>query len=368
MDEFTINCLEICQPIGKFYIGVIDSSDLELISFVDVRRLESEERDIESYIGIQRPLSKDRAKEIGKYVNLVDATFPSNVILSISSENAIYDSQRKEMTISRKDNVAKVLDGQHRISGFENYNSAKPFEVAVAIFIDMELEDQAIVFATINQTQTKVQKSLVADLFAFAKFRSPQKTSHNIVRALNEKQESPFFEKIKILGVADDTKKETITQATFVENILLYITKDKMSDRDIYKRGRVPERYQGKDKDKFIFRDLFLDEKDSVIAQIIWNYFKAVSNKWPNSWKLVQNNRILNKSTGFIALMKFLGYIYPSTSINGIPTLSQFEQIFDSIDMDENEFNKEKYLPGASGINQLFTDLKTKSRLPENNA
>lgn len=367
MNEYaTISCLEICQPIGKFYIGVIDSSDLELISFVDVRRLENEERDIESYIGIQRPLSKDRAKEIGKYVNLVDATFPSNVILSISSENAIYDPERKEMKIVRKDNIAKVLDGQHRISGFENYSSKKPFQVAVAIFIDMELEDQAIVFATINQTQTKVQKSLVADLFAFAKYRSPQKTAHNIVRALNEKQQSPFFEKIKILGVADDAKKETITQATFVENILMYITKDKMSDRDIYKRGKIPERYYGKDKNKYIFRDLFLEENDSFIAQIIWNYFKAVSKKWPNSWDIVQNNRILNKSTGFIALMKFLGFIYPKISINDSPSLSDFEQIFELIDINENEFNKENYIPGASGINQLFNDLKTKSGFSEN--
>ena len=49
-----IKCLEANQPIGLMYIGVIDSEDLEKITFADVRRLRegTENREVEDYIGI----------------------------------------------------------------------------------------------------------------------------------------------------------------------------------------------------------------------------------------------------------------------------------------------------------------------------
>jgi DGQHR domain-containing protein len=360
----TINCLEIKQPIGKFYIGVMECYDLEFISYVDIRRLENKLRDVETYIGIQRPLSSEREKEIKKYVTIVDATFPTNILIAVSSNHVKFDSQNNRMNIVRDSNVAKVLDGQHRIAGFEGYDRSKDFQIAVAIFVDMELEDQALVFATINQTQTKVHKSLAADLFAFATHRSPQKTAHNIVRALNEKQGSPFYEKIKILGVADDPEKETITQSTFVENLLSYITKDKMIDRDKYKRGDTPSRYMGVDHQKYFLRDLFLDEKDTVIAQIVKDYFTVVRDKWPNSWNKVQGNQILNKSTGFVALMKFFGKVYPSLAqTNKVPSMSDFKIIFDKISYSDNFFTRENYPPGATGISKLYNDFLTKSGL-----
>jgi DGQHR domain-containing protein len=80
-----IKCLEVKQPIGKFYIGVMQHDDLVKISYADIRRLEvgDEKREVEVYSGIQRELSKNRVKQLGKYVNLVDATFPSSVILHI---------------------------------------------------------------------------------------------------------------------------------------------------------------------------------------------------------------------------------------------------------------------------------------------
>ena len=78
-------CLEAEQPIGTVYIGVMNHDDLEHISFADVRRLElgNDNREVEDYIGIQRQLNTKREKDIGKYVNLVDATFPNSVIAPI---------------------------------------------------------------------------------------------------------------------------------------------------------------------------------------------------------------------------------------------------------------------------------------------
>lgn len=367
----TVNCLVANQPIGAMYVAVIDSKSLEKISYADVRRMEEgrENRDVEDYIGLQRGLNKTREKEIGKYVNLVDATFPNSIILSISSDNIEYNEETKQLYIKDAPEVAKVLDGQHRIAGLKYYQgSPSTFQCIVTIYIDMELEDQAIVFATINKEQKAVSNSLVADLFEFAKTRSPQKTCHNIARALTKKDGSPFFRKIKILGTANNKEKESITQDTFVKCLMRYISQDPQSDRDFYKRNKnkskaKPTYAEGKEADKYFLRNMFIDdESDIKIAQLMWDYFYAVSEKWPTAWGIVQNNNILNKSTGYLALMKFFkdAYFHIQNS-GGVIGKAEFKKIFQPIDLSDSDFSTENYIPGSSGQTKLYNDLVHKS-------
>lgn len=367
-----IKCFEATQPIGKMYVGIIDSEDLETITYADVRRLrdDSNNREVEDYIGIQRQLSRSREKEIGKYVNLSDASFPNSIILSMSSDHVKFDKNKGEMEIQNSDDIAKVLDGQHRIAGFENYKKSRgTFEMIISIYIDMELEDQAIVFATINKEQKSVNNSLVTDLFAFAKSRSPQKTGHNIARALNEKNGSPFFDKIKILGVAN-SDNETITQSTFVDSLLKYITKDKQGDREFYrinkndKNAKLPLA-DDKTLKTYFLRNLFIeDTQDVKIAQIIYNYFYVVDKKWPTAWRTVANNNILNKSTGFIALMKFFKDCYlKQGEIGQVVSKEEFERCFANITLTDEDFNREKYVPGGIGISTLHKDFKKQSEI-----
>ncbi|MCU0344646.1 MAG: DGQHR domain-containing protein [Ignavibacterium sp.] len=302
-----------------------------------------------------------------QYVNLVDATFPTSIILSISADHASFNSKSMTMKVDFQEDVAKVLDGQHRIAGLENceYPPSK-FQLLVTIFVEMELEDQAIVFATINQTQTKVNKSLVADLFEFANSRSPQKTAHNIVRALNEKEKSPFQGKIKILGTANDSDKETITQATFVDSIIKYISKDKTADRDLYKRNKKPEKVEGEESKRYFLRNLFIDEKDSQIAQILWNYFTAVQTRWPDAWTIVATELVLNRSTGFISLMRFLKDCYLSligNNIGSVPSTAQFLKIFEKINIKVLEFNRNNYIPGSGGQSKMYNEFLMQSKL-----
>ncbi|HKR05649.1 MAG TPA: DGQHR domain-containing protein [Bacteroidia bacterium] len=363
MQTIDFRCLKCKQPIGEFYIGILNHSDLIKITYADIRRLDthSEQREVEIYTGIQRELSKNRVKEIGKYVNMVDATFPTGVIIHINQKDVVnYDEANEIMTIPFLDNIAKVLDGQHRIAGLEEYSqNDNSFQINVTIFVGMELEDQAIVFATINKTQTKVNKSLVADLFEFATHRSPHKTAHNIVRALNQKTGSPFKDKIKILGTADDKEKETITQATFSESLMKLYSKDLMTDRDIYKRGNKPEKFTGKELLNRPLRNLFIDEEDALIAKIIWEYFKAVETKWPTAWKVVEPEMILNKSTGFIALMNLFKDLYVKIGkIGEVVTSDKYENYFNKSDLADKDFNRTNFIPGSGGQANLYRTLK----------
>lgn len=365
-------CIEVRQPIGPFYLTKIDVVDILKIAYADIRRIETETDNI---LGIQRELSPKRVKEIAKYVKTKDATFPTNVILSIRSERIksldnVEEMQSDELEIiSYKDNVlkiiieenvAKIIDGYHRIAGLASHSdwNVGEFEINVTVFIDMDPEDEAIVFATINKAQTKPSNSLAYDLFELAKSRSPQKTAHNIVRFFNKQNENPFYRKIKLLGKSI-YGTETISQATFVESVMAFISTDPMLDRDLLKRNKeLP--LNNKDLENLIFRRLFIEEKDAVIAKIINNYFEAIRMRWPDAWNAKVPEMILNRTTGFIALMRFLKIAYSLSSKDGnqIVSIEDFYNIFIGIPIEEKNLNKDIYKPGGSGIAQLYKDLK----------
>jgi hypothetical protein len=56
------------------------------------------------------------------------------------------------------------------------------------------------------------------------KTRSPQRIAHNLVKLLNTTNGSPFKDRIKILGRADDPERETVTQSILAESIIRFIS------------------------------------------------------------------------------------------------------------------------------------------------
>ena len=369
-DEWiSVACIELQQPIGKFYIGSIDSHDLVKISFADRRRIEKGERDIEVISGIQRPLSPKRVTELRKYVTSVDASFPTAIILAIDAADVDYDKSSHTMRIKKEDRVAKIIDGQHRIDGLVEYRGAK-FELNVTMFIDMDMEDQALLFATINLKQTPVGKSLAYDLYEFAETRSPQKTCHNIAKLLNARESSPFYKRIMILGTATGSPYETLTQAAFIEPLMKYITPDPimaMEDRDKLKRGVklaeiTPDVIRVK---KLIFRNLFIQERDAEIARVLWNYFTAVAQRWPEAWPLKQQGLVLNRTTGYRALMRFLPLAYLTLGRDTVIPTAEFKAVFDRVKLNDDDFTPERFKPGTSGQKDLFEKLQADTKITE---
>lgn len=377
-----IECLELHQPIGVFYVGKINIQDLLSISYADVRRIEREEKnDIETYFGIQRNLSTSRVKEISDYVRTSDATFPSSILIAISSNNidnpvedgfVKFDHQSKCLSIKKNENIAHIIDGQHRVFGFkkalENNDlfkeEIKNFDLLVTIFIDMDPERQAIVFSTINKAHTKVNKSLVYDLYELSKTQSPQRSCHNIVKLLNEREGSPFKNKIKMLGLADDSSRETIAQATFVELILRYISNNPMIDRDDLKRGKKLPLIKGRELEKYFLRNWFINGEDAKIAKMLWNYFNVVKNKWPVAWD--DNTKILTKSTGLIAFMKLLKDFVNHYGLEKLLTDIEFNNFIKNISLKDDDFINAKYKAGGVGQSDLYRDLKEQSGLNTN--
>lgn len=372
--EISLRCVRVSQPIGDFFIAAIPSEVLVEITFSDVRRMSGEDREMDSYLGIQREVDPKRVKEIGDYVNTIDACFPTAVILAVPGRCAEYDESTGSLTLKNdlepeggkeritRLEIAKVLDGQHRIEGLRHLKREnRPFEVNVSVFVDMDIESQAYLFSKVNLAQTKVKKSLVYDLFDYAKSRSPQKTAHNIAVALDKTESSPFYRRIKRLGVATKGRYgETITQSTFVEALLPYLTRNEVADRDTFMRGRTPDRPSRSDEDVLIFRNMFLDERDIDISRILYNYFVAASGRWPKAWNSEAKGQMLSKTNGFRALMRLLRPLYLHISSPGkVPDVSEFSRMFARSSLEDQDFNVEEFKPGTSGETAMFVRLRS---------
>jgi hypothetical protein len=143
-----------------------------------------------------------------------------------------------------------------------------------------------------------------------------------------------------------------------------YLSKDPMDDRNTYKKGKVPEKFTESELERRPLRNLFINEQDAEIAKIIWAYFDAVQEKWPNAWWNVEREMILNKSTGFLALMRFFRDSYvKSGKIGTVVPKDYYKALLDKTSLKEKDFNRENFLPGSGGQSKLYNQLLEESGL-----
>jgi DGQHR domain-containing protein len=374
-----VSALRIRQPIGDICVGSIPAKTLVEITDFDIRAL-VEERGIDSYLGIQRELDPKRVKEIAQYVSGPDATFPTAVVLAVPERCVTIESpcdaddRFVRMTLSNYPmvsddpevavlyrNIAKVIDGQHRLKGLEGY-AGDDFDVNVSIFIDADIADQASVFATVNLAQTKVNKSLVYDLFELSKSRSPEKTCHSVVVALESTESSPLYRKVKRLGKATAGRyTETLSQATVVTGVLQYICKDKIQiikDRQIGRRGGTFAPASSEDSERLVLRPFFVDGRDVELTNLLWNYFEAVNKRWPVAWASNGTGAMLNRTNGYDGLMKFFRRAYRHFAAPGeMVTTDLFATLFAKVNLTDADFSPQNFPPGSSGAAALNKTL-----------
>lgn len=376
LKDIRLPVLRAKQPIGDIYISSIPFRDLIKMSYFDVRRVIQDERDVERYLGIQRPLDSGRVRKLEEYVNYYDASFPTAVILAIDEAYAEFNETDNTLTLRNHlihetrpsiafSNIARVIDGQHRIAGLMKFDG-KDFDVPVTIFVGADVSDQAHIFSTVNLEQTKVSKNLVYDLYSLARSRSPQKTAHNIAVALDKDSNGPLGGRIKRLGGGTVGKDfEPLSQATFVESLLKLMTPDARADRDVLLRGRHPEKATGEDAWRFPFRSWFVDGQDLKIADALQDYFSAVRDTWPRAWSDdTRGGLILNRSNGFKALMRLYQFLYkvqklPNAGVGYVYTKSYL----DKTGLVDADFNLANFVPGSSGESRLFRVLSRQEEL-----
>ncbi|MET4120979.1 DGQHR domain-containing protein [Bradyrhizobium sp. JR1.5] len=374
--QYEFSCIRASQPIGDIFVASIPFKTLIRMSYFDVRRVLQEERDIERYLGIQRPLEDRRVRSLSEYVNYKDASFPTSIILAIEEDYALFNDKKNTMTVSNKrpeeeapsiaiGHLARVLDGQHRIAGLNAFRGAT-FDVPVTIFVGADISDQAHIFATVNLEQTKVQKSLVYDLFSLARTRSPQKTCHNIAVALDRDKKGPLHSRIKRLGFATEGRVfEPITQATFVEALMPYLSSAPKKDRDDLLRDKPLEKAVDSDLYRMPLRNLFVAERDLEITETVSNYFDAVKRRWPVAWDDQGRGMMLNRTNGFRALMRFFRHAYLDIAAPGdVPSAQKFfDRVFRPLELKDEDFTTENFVPGTGGEARLYRVLRKEEAL-----
>lgn len=290
-----IQVIQFDQPIGTFLLAAMNANDVLNISKANPRKFDSV--NLDSYAGPQREHSPKRIKEISEYSETVDATFPTPILLAIYSEN--YDLDNNELTI-KEGKVADIVDGQHRMLGLQQSARIGDFILPVVFILDPTEEEKALIFAIINGKQTKVPASLIYDLFGVTEKRSPQKSAHEIARALNSDPESPWYRRLKMLGKKTKGSTESLSQGTFVKFILPLISSSPTKDMDLMKRGKEPIEYP-----KCIFNGYWRADKDHIILKILLNLFIAVRRQWPAEWDNPDSS-ILTRAIGFSGIIRAL--------------------------------------------------------------
>ena len=360
-------CIKVSQPLGDFYISKIDGTELFHLSEAEVR--EMKEKDFERRLGIQRELSTSRVNEIKEYVETADACFPNSVILSTRSEN-IVNVERKvddiyEIELLKSNKTFQIIDGQHRIAGLENYRGMTRFDLNISLFLDMDIEQQAILFSTINMKQKTVSKQLSLDLLAMQSTRNPVKTAHYISRILNSKEECALYKRISPFATNNSSDETRITQSNFIQKVVKYISgpdRQFIRDRDALKKREPLVYADEKLKKQLIFRNMFIDEQDGKIALIINNYFNAVKTTWPNAWK--SDKYVLCRTVGFNALMAYmrdaLGVI---NKYDVIISEEEFSDVFKRLNINEQEWERVNFDLSGGGQSQVLKILRKEAKL-----
>jgi DGQHR domain-containing protein len=136
-------------------------------------------------------------------------SIPGAVIISCDEKLAFQpvepDSRVGVLKVPEREGILRAIDGQHRLlalhADIERFRG-EDFAVPAIIF-DRLPEDHVVqMFVTINAKHTRLNASHLVSLSGRQLYRDEAlATGHDIVRALNDREDSPLYDEIKMLGV-----------------------------------------------------------------------------------------------------------------------------------------------------------------------
>jgi DGQHR domain-containing protein len=136
-------------------------------------------------------------------------SIPGAVIIScdeqLKFEPVSGDPSLGILKVPEREGILRAIDGQHRLLAlhagmdqFENENFTVP-----AVIFDRLPEDHVVqMFVTINAKHTRLNASHLVSLSGRQLYRDENlAAAHDVVRALSEREDSPLYGEIKLLGV-----------------------------------------------------------------------------------------------------------------------------------------------------------------------
>lgn len=192
-------------------------------------------------------------------------SIPGAVIISCD-EKLSFDpiesgSPLGKLKVPEREGILRAIDGQHRLlalhADIENFQD-ESFTVPAIIF-DRLPEDHVVqMFVTINAKHTRLNASHLVSLSGRQLYRDEAlAAAHDVVRALNDREDSPLHNEIKLLGVG----KGRVAQAPLAQE---------------FKRLFAGEEALGGPRKAAQFRD---ESKTFFV-----NYLKQVATVFETAW------------------------------------------------------------------------------------
>lgn len=342
----TVKALRVEQPIGVYYVAILPAQVLLEVAFSDVLSAELNRGD-NTYVldGTQRLLQPKRLQLISDYINRGDAAFPNSIILAANyrqEDGRIEDDdpdlgevefntpgrrwaieERADgcctLTIPTADKLAAIIDGQHRLFGFVGARRERlDMNLICSIFIDLPKPFQAQLFATINSTQKRVDKSLTYELFGYnieeeeEDYWSPDKLAVFLTRKLGTDEASPLRGRITIAPKKDEALSRLsanapwkVSTSVVVDGIIRLISSNPKKDTTNLLDGQRKKRValESMRVDRSPLRRLYLSNQDQVIYTMTLNYLRACESVF---WKSAPADSFITRTVGVQALFDIL--------------------------------------------------------------
>ena len=352
------NILEVRQPVGLFLLGRVKASQLLKITHSDPRRYNQE---LDDYVGIQREIDEKKIKQLREFINTSDAAMPNSIIGTLKPDKYEYVSGPKILKIEENSDSFAIIDGQHRLASFSYQKIAENFEIIVTFFVELDIEMQAYLFSIINMNQKKLNPSLMQDLTELFTITTPDKLAHNLAKAFNKKENSPWNKQIKMLGTREDAYAGIISQYTFTREIVNLTADTRLyyRIRDILKKTKNQRKYLNDIEmpiGKHVLWKFYVEENDHGIYTMLETYFNSIKNAFPLEW--CNKDFILSKTTGYIAFMNFFRQLYlKAVQEKRKLDVSFFDAYIGKIGKVTARLDSTNYPPGKEGEKKLYDDL-----------
>lgn len=339
----------------------------------------------------QRRIDFQRVKAIKKYLRKailseknsgkVYAIFPTALLLAFYSDDTNYVIGHQDKLDMPQDFF--IVDGQHRLfsmmelykdvsmnglfsdTDFYNENTIikdylDTYQFNCTIMLNFDMWEQAQIFADVNFNQKSVNKSLFYEIYGMRYSNDPDDKynngiyiAHNLVKFVNELDESPLKKSVKMLG----NSKGIVSQACLVEALMRHITSP---------QGIWYIKSYDKTIPSYKYMAVELVSYLSVLKEVFNNY-------WPEN---NDHKSILCKTTGIGALIRLMGDIHiihlsdsaksdlkTNEGYMSVLYKQEVKDLFSKLNDEEKAklFSKEGNYSGTGGkglANGLYVELK----------
>lgn len=322
MAKIKIAATILRQRDKSLYLFKINSTLLSKIAYVTPR---SEDNPDE----LQRVVSTVRAKEIGTWLQEDSSLLPNAIVIDLKKDVEIESTgipDQVTITIPNPDEepdhkIAYILDGQHRVKGFE-YAEGVEFDLPVVAVHNVTESIRAKLFIDINSKQVKVDERLLLDLMAGTRIlESDDERVYEVVKGLDAEPSSALHGKVQFLP---EQKGKWIKNTTIFAFLKPHISNGGV----IYNKNTGQQ------------------------IEIFNSYFNAFKDVFPEAWD-DQKTSVLTKTMGFEIM----------TGI--FRDIKQRCDLFESRQLNRDSFTKQIRLLEGKTITLKLKD-KSKIEIPMN--